>query len=112
MLDAAQYFDGRLPEAFAGYDRELTKYPGAVPDGVQPAGLVDRHAAAAAAHDARPEPQGDHLVVDPALPAGMGRIELLDIPGRWGRVDAFARERVDIGRPPLHQMHGAPRPIV
>ena len=27
ILDAADYFDGRLPEAFGGYARELTKYP-------------------------------------------------------------------------------------
>ena len=42
------------------------------------------------------EPIGDHLVVDPALPAGIGHLELLDIPGRWGRVDAFGRGRVDV----------------
>jgi len=41
------------------------------------------------------EPVGDHLLVDPALPAMLGQIELLDIPGRWGRVDAFGRGRVD-----------------
>jgi hypothetical protein len=39
------------------------------------------------------EPVDDHLVVDPALPPGLGHLEVLDIPGRWGRVDAFARER-------------------
>ena len=39
------------------------------------------------------EPVGDHLVVDPVLPRGIGRIELLDIRGRWGRVDAFGRGR-------------------
>ncbi|MCW3820898.1 amylo-alpha-1,6-glucosidase, partial [Micromonospora sp. DR5-3] len=27
ILDAANYFDGRLPEAFAGYPRHLTRYP-------------------------------------------------------------------------------------
>jgi hypothetical protein len=42
------------------------------------------------------EPHGEHLVVDPALPRGIGRIELLDIPGRWGRIDAFGRGRVDV----------------
>jgi len=40
------------------------------------------------------DPIGDRLVVDPAVPATIGRIELLDIPGRWGRVDAFGRGRV------------------
>ena len=42
------------------------------------------------------EPLGDHLVVDPALPQGIGHLELLDIPGRWGRIDAFGRGRVDV----------------
>ena len=42
------------------------------------------------------EPMGDHLVVDPALPASIGHLELLDIPGRWGRVDAFARGRLQL----------------
>ena len=44
------------------------------------------------------EPLGDHLVVDPALPEGIGHLELLDIPGRWGRIDAFGRGRVDTER--------------
>ena len=43
------------------------------------------------------EPVGDHLIIDPSLPAGIGRLELLDIPGRWGRVDAFGRGRVEVG---------------
>jgi hypothetical protein len=42
------------------------------------------------------EPQGDHLIVDPALAEDIGFLALLDIPGRWGRVDAFARGRVEI----------------
>ena len=41
------------------------------------------------------EPVGDHLVVDPVLPAAIGHLELLDIPGRWGRLDAFGRGRVE-----------------
>jgi hypothetical protein len=41
------------------------------------------------------EPLGDHLVVDPALPRSIGHLELLDIPGRWGRIDAYGRGRVD-----------------
>jgi glycogen debranching enzyme len=45
------------------------------------------------------EPVGDHLLVDPALPSSIGRLELLGIPGRWGRRDAFARGLVDVSRP-------------
>jgi hypothetical protein len=44
---------------------------------------------------------GDHLVVDPALPSRAGHLELLDIQGRWGRLDAFGRGTVDVdGRTP------------
>jgi hypothetical protein len=42
------------------------------------------------------EPTGDHLIVDPALPRSIGHLELLDIPGRWGRIDAFGRGRVQV----------------
>jgi hypothetical protein len=44
------------------------------------------------------EPHGEHLVMDPALPRQLGHLELLDIPGRWGRIDAFGRGRVATGR--------------
>jgi hypothetical protein len=42
------------------------------------------------------EPLGEHLLVDAALPEAIGHLELLDIPGRWGRVDAFGRGRVEV----------------
>jgi hypothetical protein len=42
------------------------------------------------------EPHGDDLIIDAALPSTMGRLELLDIPGRWGRIDAFGRGRIEI----------------
>ena len=58
ILDAAEIFEGRLPEAFGGYDREVTKYPVPVPDGLQPAGVVDRRPVAPAADDARPGADG------------------------------------------------------
>jgi hypothetical protein len=45
------------------------------------------------------EPVGDHLVVDPALPVHIGHLELLDIPGRWGRIDAFGRGRIEVTAP-------------
>ena len=51
ILDAAGFFDGRLPEAFGGYDRAQTKYPVQY-HGVQPPGVVDRYALALAADDA------------------------------------------------------------
>jgi hypothetical protein len=57
------------------------------------------------------EPIGDHLVVDPALPVGIGHLELLDIPGRWGRIDAFGRDRAEIEtRAGLRRQLGSPSP--
>ena len=53
ILDAAEFFNGRLPEAFGGYDAQADHVPGPVPDGVQSAGVVDRRAAAPPANDAR-----------------------------------------------------------
>ena len=52
------------------------------------------------------EPIGDNLMIDAAIPSTIGRLELLDIPGRWGRVDAFGRGRVDTAAP--GRRNGAP----
>jgi hypothetical protein len=38
-------------------------------------------------------------VVDPALPETVGRLELLDIRGRWGVIDAFGRGRITVESP-------------
>jgi hypothetical protein len=48
------------------------------------------------------EPIGDRLLIDPAVPKTIEWIQLLDIPGRWGHVDAFGRGRADISRPEHH----------
>nr|MDT0658553.1 glycogen debranching N-terminal domain-containing protein [Micromonospora sp. DSM 115978] len=100
MIEAAQFFRGRLPEAFAGYDREVTKYPVQYPTACSPQAWSAGTPLLLVRTMLGLEPQGERLVVDPALPEGIGRIELLDIPGRWGRVDAFGRGRIDTGGTP------------
>jgi glycogen debranching enzyme len=109
ILDAADFFEGRLPEAFAGYDRALTKYPVQYPTACSPQAWSTGAPLLFLRTMLGLEPIGDHLVVDPALPVGIGRIELLDIPGRWGHIDAFGRGRmeVDYGRR-LHPQLGDP----
>ncbi|MGC9668896.1 glycogen debranching N-terminal domain-containing protein [Planosporangium sp. 12N6] len=97
ILDAADFFSGRLPEAFAGYDRSLTRYPVQYPTACSPQAWSTGAPLLFLRTMLGLEPLGDHLVVDPALPVGIGRIELLDIPGRWGRIDAFGRGRLDVG---------------
>ncbi len=96
ILDAAEFFQGRLPEAFGGYHRSLTKYPVQYPTACSPQAWSTGAPLLLLRTMLGLEPMGDHLVVDPALPIGIGRLELLDIPGRWGRVDAFGRGRVAV----------------
>jgi glycogen debranching enzyme len=98
ILDAAAFFDGRLPEAFGGYKREATKYPVQYPTACSPQAWSTGAPLLLLRTMLGLEPIGDHLIVDPALPGGIGVLALLEIPGRWGRVDAFARGEIHLGR--------------
>ncbi|MEU7715606.1 glycogen debranching N-terminal domain-containing protein [Micromonospora chalcea] len=93
LLSASRYFDGRLPEVFAGYERGLTDYPVEYPTACSPQAWSAGTPLLLLRVMLGLEPQGEHLIIDPAVPPGMGRVELLDIPGRWGRVDALGRSR-------------------
>jgi glycogen debranching enzyme len=96
ILEAARFFRGRLPEAFGGYRRERTQFPVEYPTACSPqawstgAPLLILRALLGL------EPVADRLLVDPALPTQLAEIQLLDIPGRWGHVDAFGRGRIDL----------------
>ena len=108
ILDAAVFFEGRLPEAFAGYERRATKNPVQYPTACSPQAWSTGAPLLFLRTMLGLEPIGDRLVVDPALPAGVGLLALLDIPGRWGRVDAFARGQIDLeARRYLHQRLGS-----
>jgi glycogen debranching enzyme len=91
ILDAAEFFAGRLPEAFGGYERGVTKYPVQYPTACSPQAWSTGAPLLLLRTMLGLEPVGDHLIVDPELPENIGLLALLDIPGRWGRVDAFAR---------------------
>jgi glycogen debranching enzyme len=95
ILEAAQFFDGRLPEAFGGYPRDMTRYPVQYPTACSPQAWSTGAPLLLLATMLGLEPVGDHLVVDAALPMTIGDLELLDIPGRWGHIDAFGRGRID-----------------
>jgi glycogen debranching enzyme len=97
-LDAAELFDGRLPEAFGGYPRKMTKYPVQYPTACSPQAWSTGAPLLFLRTMLGLEPIGDNLIVDPCLPRDVGRIELLDIPGRWGRIDAFGRGRVETAK--------------
>src|SRR2546429_1429474 len=96
MLEAATYFKGRLPEAFAGYPRELTGFPVEYPTACSPQAWATGTPLLLLRAILGLEPVGDRLLVDSALPKQMGWLEILDIPGAWGRADAFGRGRIDV----------------
>lgn len=93
MLEAAELFKGRLPEAFGGYAREETHYPVEYPTACSPQAWATGAPLLFIRALLGLESDGQHLIVDPAIPEPMGRIELLDIPGCWGHMDAFGRAR-------------------
>jgi glycogen debranching enzyme len=111
ILNAAAFFDGRLPEAFGGYERQATRYPVEYPTACSPQAWSTGAPLLLLRTMLGLEPSGDHLVVDPALPSGVGMLALLEIPGRWGRVDAFARGDIELGRRrQLRPQLGVPEP--
>ena len=98
ILDAAGFFDGRLPEAFGGYERSQTSFPVQYPTACSPQAWSTGTPLLLLRTMLGLEPVGEHLVVDPAMSSSIGRLELLDIPGRWGRIDAFGRGRFELRR--------------
>ncbi|MGI5215797.1 amylo-alpha-1,6-glucosidase [Plantactinospora sp. CA-290183] len=93
MIEASGYFGGRLPEAFAGYDRTLTRFPVQYPRACSPFASSAGAPLLLLRSLLGLRPHGDHLRVEPAIPAELGRMEVIGIPGRWGRSDAFGRGR-------------------
>jgi len=93
MLEAAELFHGRLPEAFGGYPRSETHYPVEYPTACSPQAWATGTPLLLLRTLLGLDSDGHHLIVDPAIPMPLGRIELLDIPGCWGRMDAFGRAR-------------------
>jgi glycogen debranching enzyme len=100
ILDAAELFGGRLPEAFGGYERRLTQYPVQYPTACSPQAWSTGAPLLLLRTMLGLEPVGEHLIVDPALPESIGTLALFDIPGRWGRIDAYARRRPEPQRRP------------
>jgi glycogen debranching enzyme len=98
ILQAAEIFAGRLPEAFGGYPRSLTKYPVQYPTACSPQAWSTGAPLLLLRTALGLEPAGDNLIIDPALPTWIGHLELLDLPGRWKRIDAYGRGRVDTDR--------------
>src|SRR6202171_3817029 len=78
ILDAAAYFNGRLPEAFAGYRRDLTSFPVEYPTACSPQAWASGTTLLMLRALLGLEPMGEHLLVDPALPEQIGWLQILD----------------------------------
>ena len=99
ILEAATFFRYRLPEAFAGYPREQTRFPVEYPTACSPQAWATGAPLALITTLLGLQPIGKKLLVDPAIPQAIGRIELLNISGPWGKCDAFGRGLIDLEHP-------------
>lgn len=94
ILEAAALFHDRLPEAFAGYRRSITKYPVEYPTACSPQAWAAGTPLLLIRTLLGLEAKDKQLIIDPALPKEIELLELLDVPGAWGRRDAFGRARL------------------
>ncbi|KAB1921368.1 amylo-alpha-1,6-glucosidase [Micromonospora noduli] len=93
IFDMAQTLGGATPGVIAGYERDLTTYPVQLTTSCRPQAWSSGALLMLLGTMLGLRPTGDNLLVNPAVPEGFGRLELLDIPGRWGHSDAYARDR-------------------
>lgn len=87
LLDAATYFDYRLPEVFAGYSREFTQFPVEYPTASSPQAWAAGSPLLLVRVILGLEPGENGLHTNPVLPDGIGEIKLRGVPSRWGRSD-------------------------
>ena len=87
LLEAATYFDWRLPEVFAGYPRSLTQFPVEYPTASSPQAWATGTPLLLLRVILGMEPHGDELRSDPELPREIDRLVLRRVPGRWGTGD-------------------------
>jgi len=108
ILEVANYFQHRLPEAFAGYPRERTQFPVEYPTACSPQAWSTGAPLMLLRTLLGLEPIGNHLLVEPMLPVEIEQLQLIGIPGRWGRADAFGRGRIELGRSSQRPSHPNP----
>ncbi|MDP8925539.1 MAG: amylo-alpha-1,6-glucosidase [Actinomycetota bacterium] len=93
LLDAASYFDYRLPEVFAGYDRSDTNFPVEYPTASSPqawaAGTVPLLVRTTLG--VRPDPARKELVTAPLLPQAFSDLRVVGVPAFGKRFDVPAR---------------------
>jgi glycogen debranching enzyme len=90
ILEAATFFDGRLPEAFAGYGRDSVAFPVEYPTACSPQAWATGAPLMMLRVMLGLEPGRREPSSDPALPERISRLELHGLPWRGRRVDVLA----------------------
>jgi glycogen debranching enzyme len=92
FIDACGYFDHRLPETFAGFDRAASKFPVRYPTACSPQAWASGAILAFLRVLLGLQPDGDRLRCAPHLPPGIQAVTLRGIPGRWGVCAVTAKQ--------------------
>ncbi|MDX6628991.1 MAG: hypothetical protein QOH00_1237 [Gaiellales bacterium] len=92
ILEAAQYFLGRLPETFAGYARTQTEYPVEYPTACSPQAWATGAPLLLLRVLLGLEPNNGEVAQDPALPRPISQLALRGLSGPAGTYDAVAGE--------------------
>ncbi len=92
LLEAATYFRFRLPEAFAGYPRDETRFPVEYPTACSPQAWATAAPLAFIRAIAGLETDGRSVRTDPVLPDGIGRLELAGVRPRQDQGVAGSEE--------------------
>ena len=91
LLEAATYFNWRLPEVFAGYPRSSTMFPVEYPTASSPQAWAAGTPLLLLRAVLGLEPDGTRLVTNPVLPEGVDELSLERLPGQWGLINVSAK---------------------
>jgi glycogen debranching enzyme len=100
LLEAATYFDWRLPEVFAGYPRSLTQFPVEYPTASSPQAWATGTPLLLLRVILGLEPDGERLGSEPVLPQEITELSLNGIRGRWRDANIAARRSWPQGASP------------
>ncbi|MFI6327726.1 glycogen debranching N-terminal domain-containing protein [Micromonospora chersina] len=84
IIDAVPYFDGRLPEALAGYRRDVARCPIEYPTACSPQAWSTGAPLLLLRVMLGLEPDGQRLLADPVLPERIQEVNLSGVLGSWG----------------------------
>jgi hypothetical protein len=96
MFEAGSYFHDRLPETFAGYERQETHFPAEYPTACSPQAWASGVPLLMLRAVLDLQPRGAQLTSNPLLPGEIDYVSITGVPGRWGQQDVLATAREQI----------------